>query len=93
MIKEREASIASKSPAKRDAHASIPNFEKIRAEIYGHTMSVVAPLDFVAVRNIWMIGYLVRLVRASFISPIPNMMAIEKAMAKDPLMIIAFTIL
>lgn len=56
-------------------------------------MAVVAFLDPVAVRNIWMIGYLVGLCRASFISPIPNKIAMEKAKVKTPLMDSAMTML
>jgi len=56
-------------------------------------MAVVAPLDPVAVRNIWIIGYLVGLFRASVISPIPNNIAIEKANVKAPLMSSAITML
>ena len=56
-------------------------------------MAVVAPLDPVAVRNICIIGYLVGLFRASVMSPIPNKIAIEKAIVKEPLMIIAITML
>lgn len=58
-----------------------------------HTITVVAPLDPVAVRNIWMIGYLVGLVRANMISPIPNKIAIEKAIVKTPLIISAIIML
>ena len=52
-------------------------------------MAVVALMDPVAVRNTWIIGYLVGLCRASVISPIPNKIAIEKATVKTPLMISA----
>ena len=45
-----------KAQARRDAHARSPNVEKIRVEISVHTMAVVAPLDLVALRKIWIIG-------------------------------------
>ena len=45
-----------KAQARRDAHARSPNVEKIRVEISAHTMAVVAPLDLVAFRKIWMMG-------------------------------------
>ena len=82
-----------KAQASRDAHARSPKVENMRPEINVQTMAVVAFLDPVAVRNIWIIGYLVGLCRASVISPIPNKIAIEKATAMTPLGISAITML
>ena len=65
----------------------------MRLEINVQTMAVVALLDPVAVRNIWIIGYLVGLCRASVISPIPNKIAIEKATVMTPLSMSAITML
>ena len=65
----------------------------MRLEINVQTMAVVALLDPVAVRNIWIIGYPVGLCSASVISPIPNKIAIEKATVMTPLRMSAITIL
>ena len=40
-----------KAQASRDAHARVPNVEKMRVEIKAQAMAVVAPLDPVAVKN------------------------------------------
>lgn len=82
-----------KAQASRDAHARVPKVENIRVEINVQTMAVVAPLDPVAVRNIWIIGYLVGLCRASVMSPMPNKMAMEKTTVEAPLMRSAITML
>lgn len=82
-----------KAQANRDAHAKSPNVAKMRVEIRALTIAVVAPLDPVAVRKTWMIAYLVGLLRASVMSPMPNKIAIEKAMVSTPLMASAITML
>lgn len=58
-----------------------------------HITAVVAPLEPVAVRNICMIGYFVGVVRADFMSPMPNSMAMVKAIVRTPLITSATTIL
>ena len=82
-----------KAQARRDAHARSPNVEKMRVEISAHTMAVVAPLDLVAFKKISIIGYLVGVCKTEVMSPMPNKIAIENAIAKAPLMNCAINML
>ena len=56
-------------------------------------MAVVAPLDLVAFKNIAMMGYWVGVRKTEVMSPIPNKIAIENAIAKAPLINCAINML
>ena len=76
-----------------DVEAKAPKQAKMSIEISAQTMAVVAPFDPVAVRNTWMMGNLVGLLRATITSPTPNKRAMENAIVNTPLIMSAMTML
>lgn len=92
MEKGRPLSLA-KAHVRRDAEASRPNVENIVEEIRAAVIAFVARLDCVAFLKISMIGYWVGVVSAAVTSPILKSIAIEKANASTPLIIMPRTML